>query len=97
MTPLRAARLVAGLAALAAVAVITAPTIAAGQRGGAGLRRPGPRQARPASQPRPVGGTLEVGDMAADFTLEPRGGGDAVTLSSFRGKSPVALVFGSYT
>lgn len=35
--------------------------------------------------------------MAADFTLEPRGGGDAVTLSSFRGKSPVALVFGSYT
>lgn len=42
-------------------------------------------------------GDLKPGDLAPDFTLEPRGGGAPVTLSSFRGKSPVALVFGSYT
>ncbi len=42
-------------------------------------------------------GNLRPGDMAVDFALEPRGGGPLVTLSSFRGKSPVALVFGSYT
>ena len=49
------------------------------------------------------GGTLEVGDLAPDFLLEPvteHGaalGGDAVRLSSFRGKQPVVLVFGSFT
>ena len=42
-------------------------------------------------------GDLNVGDVAPDFTLPPRGGGAAVQVSSFRGKSPVALVFGSYT
>jgi hypothetical protein len=42
-------------------------------------------------------GNLRPGDPAPDFSLEPRGGGAAVTLSSFRGKSPVALIFGSYT
>jgi hypothetical protein len=42
-------------------------------------------------------GNLRPGDMAVDFTLAPSGGGPPVTLSSFRGKSPVALVFGSYT
>ena len=42
-------------------------------------------------------GALRPGSLATDFALEPRGGGAAVTLSSFRGKSPVALVFGSYT
>ena len=42
-------------------------------------------------------GALRPGSLATDFTLEPRGGGAPVTLSSFRGKSPVALVFGSYT
>jgi hypothetical protein len=44
-----------------------------------------------------VEGDLKVGDMAPDFSLEPRGGGPRLSLSSFRGKSPVALVFGSYT
>jgi len=38
-----------------------------------------------------------VGDMAPDFTLYDIGGKNSVTLSSFRGKKPVALVFGSYT
>jgi hypothetical protein len=42
-------------------------------------------------------GTLRPGSLAPDFTLQPRGGGESITLSSFRDKSPVALVFGSYT
>lgn len=42
-------------------------------------------------------GALQPGDLAPDFSLEPPGGGPAVALSSFRGRSPVALVFGSYT
>lgn len=42
-------------------------------------------------------GALRVGDSAPDFTLEARGGGTPITLSSFRGSSRVALVFGSYT
>ena len=42
-------------------------------------------------------GQLIPGGMAIDFTLEPRGGGPPITLSSFRGVKPVALVFGSYT
>ena len=40
---------------------------------------------------------LKPGSLAPDFSLEPRGGGRPVTLSSFRGTMPVALVFGSYT
>lgn len=47
---------------------------------------------------RPSVGALRPGDMATDFTLEPREGeGEAVTLSDLRGKTPVALVFGSFT
>ena len=38
-----------------------------------------------------------AGDMAPDFTLHDIEGKDSVTLSSFRGKKPVALVFGSFT
>lgn len=38
-----------------------------------------------------------VGDLAPDFTLTAPSGDRTVTLSSFRGKRPVALVFGSYT
>jgi hypothetical protein len=48
-------------------------------------------------------GTLEVGEPAPDFVLRtadnkghPDHGGQ-VQLSSFRGKQPVVLVFGSYT
>jgi hypothetical protein len=51
------------------------------------------------------GGTLKVGDTAPDFTLataEKKMAGAVaaaapVQLSSFRGKQPVVLVFGSYT
>ncbi|MEQ8764197.1 MAG: hypothetical protein RL885_09735 [Planctomycetota bacterium] len=39
----------------------------------------------------------KVGELAPDFTLSPPKGGDPVTLSSFRGDRPVALIFGSYT
>jgi len=39
----------------------------------------------------------KVGDIAPDFTLQDVTGTETVTLSDFRGKKPVALVFGSYT
>ena len=48
-------------------------------------------------------GTLKVGDAAPDFALRTvdKGGHSQssaqVQLSSFRGKQPVVLVFGSYT
>ena len=38
-----------------------------------------------------------AGDLAPDFTLFDIEGKDSVTLSDFRGKRPVALVFGSFT
>ena len=37
------------------------------------------------------------GDLAPDFTLSDLTGSETVTLSDFRGKKPVVLVFGSYT
>ncbi len=48
---------------------------------------------------------LRIGDPAFPFTLPrldlsagmPRTNADTVTLESFRGRQPVALVFGSYT
>ena len=47
-------------------------------------------------------GTLDVGDPAPDFalrTVDQKGhpSGAQVQLSSFRGRQPVVLVFGSYT
>ena len=41
--------------------------------------------------------TVKPGDVAPDFTLQSPDGKRNVTLSAFRGKKPVALVFGSYT
>jgi peroxiredoxin len=41
--------------------------------------------------------TLKVGDEAPDFTLETIDGKAKITLSSFHGKRPVVLVFGSIT
>jgi hypothetical protein len=49
------------------------------------------------------GGSLEVGDAAPDFVLRALDAtghsptGAQVQLSSFRGRQPVVLVFGSYT
>jgi peroxiredoxin len=39
----------------------------------------------------------KVGDMAPDFELRDAEDKDPVRLSDFRGKRPVALIFGSYT
>jgi len=39
----------------------------------------------------------KVGDPAPDFELEDPSGEDSIRLSTFFGKRPVALVFGSYT
>lgn len=38
-----------------------------------------------------------VGQDAPDFALKALHGGKTVRLSSFRGKKPVVLIFGSYT
>ncbi len=38
-----------------------------------------------------------VGDLAPDFTLRDANGENPVRLSDFRGKKPVALIFGSFT
>ena len=39
----------------------------------------------------------KAGDLAPDFTLADVSGTNSITLSNFRGKKPVVLVFGSYT
>ncbi|NOZ24137.1 MAG: redoxin domain-containing protein [Planctomycetes bacterium] len=41
--------------------------------------------------------TLKVGDPAPDFNLKRLHDKGKVRLSSFRGKRPVVLIFGSYT
>ncbi len=41
--------------------------------------------------------TLKAGDPAPDFTLKSKDGKEEVTLSKFKGKLPVVLIFGSYT
>jgi hypothetical protein len=43
------------------------------------------------------GGALGVGEMAPDFTLPTADKASEMRLSSFRGRMPVVLVFGSYT
>jgi hypothetical protein len=42
-------------------------------------------------------GHLQVGDAAPDFALKTLDGSADVRLSSFLGKRPVVLIFGSYT
>jgi peroxiredoxin len=39
----------------------------------------------------------KVGDLAPDFELLDTQGKHSIRLSQFRGKKPVALIFGSYT
>jgi hypothetical protein len=43
------------------------------------------------------GGALKPGDTAPDFTLPTADRQSQMRLSSFRGRLPVVLVFGSYT
>jgi len=45
----------------------------------------------------PQEGGPKVGTAAPDFTLKNLDGKGEVKLSSFRGKQPVVLIFGSYT
>jgi Ca2+-binding EF-hand superfamily protein len=52
---------------------------------------------RKEAPPPPPDPSPRPGDPAPDFTLRPPGGGRPLTLSSFRGRRPVALIFGSYT
>ena len=42
-------------------------------------------------------GVLKVGDQAPDISLETQDRKSRVQLSALRGKSPVVLIFGSYT
>ena len=37
------------------------------------------------------------GDLAPDFTLSDVNGENRLSLADFRGKKPVALIFGSFT
>jgi len=53
-------------------------------------QRRGPRGDRPADK-------LQQGNPAPDFNLKSVDGKRKVRLSSFQGKKPVALIFGSYT
>ena len=39
----------------------------------------------------------KVGDTGPDFELRDVNGHNPIRLSDFRGKKPVALIFGSYT
>lgn len=41
--------------------------------------------------------TLNVGDAAPDFKLKAKDGSSEVRLSTFKGRRPVVLVFGSFT
>jgi thiol-disulfide isomerase/thioredoxin len=50
-----------------------------------------------AAQPRRGAETIRAGAPAPDFTLRSPDGEQAVTLSDFKGKKPVVLIFGSYT
>jgi hypothetical protein len=68
--------------------------MAARRRGGGG--RPG-EVITPAAKGERLPDRLRVGDPAPDFTLPSVSGKGEVTLSRFRGKRPVVLIFASYT
>jgi peroxiredoxin len=42
-------------------------------------------------------GAPRVGDLAPDFELTDASGNRQIRLSDFRGRKPVALIFGSFT
>jgi acetyl esterase/lipase len=72
--------------------------------GGEKPRRPARRKGgrpgeviTPAAKGERIADTLKAGEMAPDFTLPLVTGRGHVTLSDFRGKTPVVLVFASYT
>lgn len=65
------------------------------QKGKPGAR--GEINTPPAFSERPTADKLRVGDQAPDFTLPDQAGKAEYTLSSYKDKKPVVLVFGSYT
>ncbi len=69
---------------------LMASVVLAQEKGGKS-RRGGPRDERPRE------GKLKVGDVAPDFTLESLDAKRKVSLRTYRGQRPVALIFGSYT
>lgn len=83
-------------AVIAALTIATAigliPSILVAQDGGKRRdgRKPERRRNRPVEK-------VQEGDSAPDFELKSLDGKGTVRLSSFRGKKPVALIFGSYT
>jgi len=63
-----------------------------------GLSRPADRSASNAKRgDLRIPTKVHVGDAAPDFTIKTLDGKETVTLSAFRGKKPVVLIFGSYT
>ncbi|MBI5686548.1 MAG: hypothetical protein HZC54_15880 [Verrucomicrobia bacterium] len=70
------------LGVLLTLALLVAGAASGQQRHGGDLRMPD---------------TLRVGDAASDFKLKTKDGSREVTLSSFKGRRPVVLVFGSFT
>jgi hypothetical protein len=65
-----------------------------------GKRRPAGRPGEvitPAAKGERKAGGLSVGQAAPDFTLPDLEGKKTVTLSAFKGKRPVVLIFASYT
>jgi hypothetical protein len=58
--------------------------------------KPGEVNTPPAKGER-VKDSVLTGDAAPEFTLAEVQGDGKVTLSSFKGKRPVVLIFGSYT
>lgn len=61
-----------------------------------GKGQPGEKNTPPARGERAFA-KVKQGDEAPDFTLPTLKGDAKVTLSSFEGKKPVVLIFGSYT
>ena len=82
------------MAGTVAAMVAHAPSVQAQPPGRRGVS--GEVNTRPARSERHVS-RLAVGKAAPDFTLPDPTGKKRVTLSSFRGKQPVVLIFGSYT
>ncbi len=78
-----------GLLSLFLIGLIVSTTFA--QSPGQGPRHSG------RFRPKRLPDRLKEGDIAPDFTLKSPDGKQTVTLSDYRGKKPVALVFGSYT
>lgn len=84
-------------AALLSAALLGVLAYAAAPEAQRAARQAQKQQVRADGVLQPQQGALKVGDLAPDFTLAPQTAGAPVSLASFRGKSPVALVFGSFT